>query len=248
MSEASGYDLAQRLAAEALGTALLLAVVIGSGIMGERLAGGNVAIALLANTMATGTGLVVLITVFGPISGAHFNPAVTLAFALRREIGWRLALAYIAVQFAAAIAGVWLAHAMFAEPIWQVSAKLRSAPGQALSEFVATFGLLATIFGCLRVRPAATAAMVGLYISAAYWFTASTSFANPAVTLARCLSDTFAGIAPTSAPGYIGAQVLAALVAVPTLGWLFSRRPAAMAAPSTLQAETSADTGEEEYV
>ena len=248
MSEASGFDLAQRLAAEALGTALLLAVVIGSGIMGERLAGGNVAIALLANTMATGTGLAVLITIFGPISGAHFNPAVTLAFALRREIGWRLALFYIAVQFAAAIAGVWLAHAMFAEPIWQVSATLRSAQGQVLSEFVATFGLLATILGCLRFRPAATAAMVGLYISAAYWFTASTSFANPAVTLARCLSDTFAGIAPTSAPGFIGAQVLAALVAVPTLGWLFSRRPAAMAAPSTLQAETSADTDEEEYV
>ncbi|HET6972366.1 MAG TPA: MIP/aquaporin family protein, partial [Phenylobacterium sp.] len=164
-------DTARRLAAEALGTALLLAIVIGSGIMGERLAGGNTAIALLGNTLATGAGLVVLITVFGPLSGAHFNPAVTLAFALRREIGPRLALAYVAVQTAGALLGVFAAHAMFAEPILQVSAKLRDGPAQAFSEAVATFGLLLTIFGTLRARPEATPAAVGLYITAAYWFT-----------------------------------------------------------------------------
>jgi glycerol uptake facilitator-like aquaporin len=209
------------LAAEALGTALLLAVVVGSGIMGERLAGGDVAVALLGNTLATGAGLVVLITIFGPLSGAHFNPAVTLVMALRREIGWGQAAAYAAVQIVGAILGVWLAHAMFAEPILQVSAKLRDGPGQALSEFVATFGLIGAILGATRFRAEATAGIVGLYITAAYWFTASTSFANPAVTLARSLSDTFAGVAPRSAPAFILAQILGAIAAAALFGWMF---------------------------
>ena len=216
------YGLGHKLAAEALGTALLLAIVIGSGIMGERLAGGNVAIALLGNTLATGAGLVVLITIFGPLSGAHFNPAVTLVFALRREIDWRMAALYVGTQVLAAIAGVWLAHAMFAEPLWQVSTKLRDGPAQALAEFVATFGLIATILGSIRFRPGATPMAVGLYITSAYWFTASTSFANPAVTVARSLSDTFAGIAPASAPAYIAAQLAGAAVAAATCGWLFA--------------------------
>ena len=193
--------------AECVGTALLLAVVVGSGIMGERLAGGNDAIALLGNTIATGAGLVVLIHIFGPVSGAHFNPAVTLAFALRREIGPGLALGYVAAQIAGGVLGVYAAHAMFAEPILQVSTKLREGPAQAFSEFVATFGLLATIFGAVRFRPDFTPVAVGLYITAAYWFTASTSFANPAVTIARALSNTFAGIAPSSAPVFIVAQL-----------------------------------------
>jgi len=218
------FDLARRLTAEALGTALLLAIVIGSGVMGERLSGGNVALALLGNTLATGAGLVVLITIFGPLSGAHFNPAVTLAFALRRELPARTAIAYAAAQVAGAIAGVWAAHAMFAEPILQVSQKLRDGPAQAFSEFVATFGLLATVFGCLRFRPDATPAAVGLYITSAYWFTASTSFANPAVTIARSLSNTFAGIAPGSAPTFIAAQLVAAPIAVAAFAWLH-RRP-----------------------
>ena len=216
----AAFGLGHRLAAEALGTALLLAIVIGSGIMGERLAGGNVAIALLGNTLATGAGLVVLITVLGPISGAHFNPAVTLAFALRREIAWGLGLAYVAIQISAAVAGVWLAHAMFAEPILQVSTKLREGPAQGLAEFVATFGLISSILGSLRFRPHATPWIVGLYIASAYWFTASTSFANPAVTLARSLSNTFAGIAPTSAPLFIAGELLGALVGTLAFGWL----------------------------
>jgi len=216
-------SLPRRLVAEGLGTALLLAIVIGSGIMGERLAGGNVAIALLGNTLATGAGLVVLISIFGPISGAHFNPAVTLAFALRRELPARLALAYVTVQLAGALLGVFAAHAMFAEPILQVSTKLRDGPAQAWSEFIATFGLLATILGTLRFRPEVTPLAVGLYITAAYWFTASTSFANPAVTVARSLSNTFAGIAPSSAPAFIAAQLAGALMAVLTFGWLLKR-------------------------
>ncbi|MGZ6049894.1 MAG: MIP/aquaporin family protein [Phenylobacterium sp.] len=218
------FDTGRRLAAEALGTGLLLAIVIGSGIMGERLAGGNAAVALLGNTLATGAGLVVLISILGPVSGAHFNPAVTLVFALRRELGARLALAYVAAQIAGGLLGVFVAHAMFAEPILQVSTKLRDGPAQALSEFVATFGLIATILGALRFRPEVTPAAVGLYITAAYWFTASTSFANPAVTIARSLSDTFAGIAPASAPAFIAAQLAGAVVALLALGWLF--RPA----------------------
>jgi glycerol uptake facilitator-like aquaporin len=217
------FDIGRRLAAEALGTALLLAIVIGSGIMGERLAGGNVAVALLGNTLATGAGLVVLIAVFGPISGAHFNPAVTLVFGLRREIRPGLAIAYVGAQVAGAVLGVWAAHAMFAEPIWQVSTKLRDGPAQAWSEAVATFGLIATILGTLRFRPAFTPMAVGLYISSAYWFTASTSFANPAVTIARSLSDTFAGIAPSSAPAFIAAQIAGALAALAAVGWLLKR-------------------------
>jgi glycerol uptake facilitator-like aquaporin len=221
------FDVPRRLVAEALGTALLLAIVIGSGIMGERLAGGNVAVALLGNTLATGAGLIVLITVFGPLSGAHFNPAVTFAFALKREIGVRLALAYGAVQVLGAVVGVWVAHAMFAEPLLQVSAKLREGPALAFSEFIATFGLLATIFGAVRFRPDFTPVAVGLYITSAYWFTASTSFANPAVTIARSLSDTFAGIAPTSAPAFIAAQFVGALAAVLVFGWLFRQERSA---------------------
>jgi glycerol uptake facilitator-like aquaporin len=208
-----GFSTSRRIAAEALGTALLLAIIIGSGIMGERLAGGNAAIALLGNTLATGAGLVVLITIFGPVSGAHFNPAVTLVFAIRRELTARLALAYVAAQLAGALLGVFAAHVMFAEPILQVSAKLRDGPAQAWSEVVATFGLILTILGTLRARPDFTPVAVGLYITAAYWFTASTSFANPAVTLARSLSDTFAGIAPSSTPMFILAQIAGALLA-----------------------------------
>ncbi len=216
----SPFDTPRRLIAEALGSALLLAVVVGSGIMGERLSGGNVAIALLGNTLATGAALVVLIWVFGPISGAHFNPAVTLVAALRRELPIALALAYPPAQVLGGIAGVWVAHAMFGEPILQISTKLRSGGGQAFAEMVATFGLLATILGVSRFRPDSTAMAVGLYITAAYWFTASTSFANPAVTVARSLSDTFAGIAPASAPAFILAQLGGALLAAALFGWL----------------------------
>ncbi len=218
---APAFGLPRRIAAEALGTALLLAVVVGSGIMGERLAGGNDAIALLANTLATGAGLAVLITIFGPVSGAHFNPAVTLVFLIRREIGAGAATAYAAAQVMGGVLGVWAAHAMFAQPVWQVSEKLRDGPAQAWSEFVATFGLVLTILGALRFRPQATPALVGLYIAAAYWFTASTSFANPAVTLARSLSNTFAGIAPGSAPAFVAAQVAGALVAAGVGRWMF---------------------------
>jgi len=214
------FNTGRRLVAELLGTALLLTIVIGSGIMGDRLASGNVAIALLGNTLSTGAGLVVLITVFGPLSGAHFNPAVTMAFAMRREIALPLAGAYVAAQVTGGVAGVWLVHAMFGEPILQVSAKLRDGPAQGLAEFIATFGLLGTIFGSLRFRPDATPWMVGLYITSAYWFTASTSFSNPAVTIARSLSNTFAGIAPTSAPLFIAAQIIGAVVAVGVFSWL----------------------------
>lgn len=214
----------RRLSGEALGTALLLAVVIGSGIMGERLSGGNVALALLGNTLATGAALVVLITIFGPLSGAHFNPAVTLVFAWRREIGRRAAATYILAQLAGGIVGVWAAHAMFATPILQVSTKLRDGPAQAFSEFVATFGLIAAILGSIRFRPDATPLIVGLYITSAYWFTASTSFANPAVTVARSFSDSFAGIAPASAPAFIGAQLIGAAAAAVCFGWLLEER------------------------
>jgi glycerol uptake facilitator-like aquaporin len=214
------FGPAHRLVAEGLGTALLLAIVVGSGIMGERLAAGNDAIALLGNTLATGAGLMVLIIVLGPISGAHFNPAVTLAFAIRREIRWPLAAAYVGVQIISGVIGVWLAHAMFAEPILQISAKLRDGPSQALAEFVATFGLIGSILGSLRFRPQTTPWVVGLYITAAYWFTSSTSFANPAVTIARSLSNTFAGIAPSSAPAFIAAQLTGAIAACGVFGWL----------------------------
>jgi glycerol uptake facilitator-like aquaporin len=218
------FSTPRRLVGEALGTSLLLAIVIGSGIMGERLAGGNVAIALLGNTLSTGAGLVVLITIFGPLSGSHFNPAVTLVFAMRREIGWRLAGAYFLAQIFGGVLGVWAAHAMFAEPILQVSTKLRDGPAQAFAEFVATFGLIAAILGSIRFRPDATPMIVGLYITSAYWFTASTSFANPAVTIARSLSNTFAGIAPTSAPMFILAQLVGAVAASALFGWLLMER------------------------
>lgn len=214
-------SLPHRLAAEALGTAFLLAAVVGSGIMAERLAGGNGAIALLANTMATGAVLVVLISIFGPLSGAHFNPAVTLFFLLRHEIKAVPATLYIAVQIAAAILGVTAAHAMFGMPILEISQKLRDGPAQAFSEFVATFGLIATIGGAVRYNPERTPLLVGLYITAAYWFTASTSFANPAVTIARALSNSFAGIALSSTPPFIAAQLAGALAGFYVVAWLF---------------------------
>ena len=219
-------DIARRFTAEALGTAFLLAAVVGSGIMGERLAGGNVAIALLANTIATGAALAVLISIFGPISGAHFNPAVTLFFGLRREIELGAGLLYVTAQVMGAIAGVWAAHAMFGMPILEVSRKLRDGPAQWWAEFVATFGLIATITGAVRYTPNAAAYLVGLYITAAYWFTASTSFANPAVTVARAMTNSFAGIAPGSVPGFIVAQLIAAVAGYYVCGWLFAREPA----------------------
>jgi glycerol uptake facilitator-like aquaporin len=217
-------DLPRRAAAEALGTAFLLAAVVGSGIMAERLAAGNGAIALLCNTLPTGAMLTVLILMFGPLSGAHFNPAVSLAFSLRGELTWRDAAVYIACQVAGGIVGVLAAHLMFDLSLWQISRTVRTGSGQWLAEFIATFGLLLTIFGCVARVPAAVAYAVGLYITAAYWFTASTSFANPAVTLARSLSNTFAGIAPAGAPAFIVAQLVGAAVAVVIAGWLW-RKP-----------------------
>jgi glycerol uptake facilitator-like aquaporin len=199
--------------AEAVGSFLLFATVIGSGIMGERLSGGNVAVALLANTLATGAILFVLITMLGPLSGAHFNPAVTLVMRLRGAIGTPAALGYLVAQLVGGIAGVWVAHAMFDLPVLQVSHHLRSGPGQWLGEGVATFGLVLTILGTVQSRPPWVPASVALYITAAYWFTSSTSFANPAITIARSLSDTFAGIAPVSVPGFIVAQLAGALIA-----------------------------------
>jgi len=215
--------MSRKLAAEALGTALLLVAVVGSGIMAERLAGGNVAVALLANALATGAALVALITIFGPLSGAHFNPCVTLYAALNGGVTWPDAAIYILIQFVAAIAGVWLAHAMFAAPVLEISGHLRDGPAQWLAEFVATFGLLLTIAGGARFSPQTLPVLVGLYITGAYWFTASTSFANPAVTVARMLSDSFAGIAPSSAPGFIAAQLLATFAAWRVLLWLFAK-------------------------
>jgi glycerol uptake facilitator-like aquaporin len=219
-------DLSRRITAEALGTALLLATVVGSGIMAERLAGGNVAIALLGNTLPTGAILVVLILIFGPLSGAHFNPVVSAAFAARRDLAWRDAMFYIAAQLVGGIVGVWLAHLMFDLAPLQISQTIRFGPGQWLSESVATFGLLLTIFGCLASAPASVPYAVGLYITAAYWFTASTSFANPAVTVARSLSDTFAGIAPTNVSAFILAQIMGGLSAVAIAGWLWKRQNA----------------------
>ena len=216
------FDTRRRLAAETLGTLLLLATVVGSGIMGERLAGGNEALALLANTLATGAILVVIILAFGPISGAHFNPAVTLTFFLRRELPLGLALAYVGVQIVGGIAGTGIAHLMFDEPLLQLSAKIRTGPGQWLSEILAAFGLIITNIGTLRWRPEAVPYAVGLFISAGYWFTASTSFANPAVTLARSFTDTFSGIALLSAPAFIAARLAGAIIATVFLGWLFA--------------------------
>lgn len=219
-------SLSRRLVAEGLGTALLLAVVVGSGIMAERLAGGNVAIALLANAIATGAGLVALILMFGTISGAHFNPAVTLSEAWQKNVPAREVLPYIAVQVAGAFAGVAAAHGMFGEALFFASGHVRTGPSQWWSEFVATFGLIGVIIGCSRSRPAVTPFAVAAYITAAYWFTASTSFANPAVTLARSASDTFAGIRPADAPGFILAQLAGALVATLVFCWLYPAAPA----------------------
>jgi glycerol uptake facilitator-like aquaporin len=212
----------RRLVAEALGTALLLATVVGSGIMGERLAGGNVNLALLANTIATGAGLIALILTFGPISGAHFNPVVTLSDAWQGGTPWRAVPATILVQIVGAFAGVAAAHLMFGEPLFSASEHIRTGGAQWWSEFVATFGLLAVIIGCSRSRPEVTPFAVGAYITAAYWFTASTSFANPAVTLARAASNTFAGIRPTDAPEFIVAQLLGAGAATLLIGWLYA--------------------------
>ena len=212
-------NLPRRLAAEGVGTALLLAAVVGSGIMGERLAGGNVAIALLANTIATGSTLVALILAFGPISGAHFNPAVTIADASRGGLSWGDVPSYIAAQLAGAVAGVFAAHLMFGEKLLQLSQHVRAGGSQLFSEFVATFGLIAVICGCSRKRSESVPLAVGLYITGAYWFTASTSFANPAVTAARAVTNTFAGIRPADAPGFIGAQLAGAFVATLLFRW-----------------------------
>ena len=203
-----------------MGTALLLAAVVGSGIMGERLAGGNVAVALLANALATGGALVALILTFGPISGAHFNPVVTLADAARGGTAWRHVPPYVAAQLAGAFAGVAAAHVMFALPLFSASAHARAGGAQVFSEFVATFGLLAVIWGCVRTRASAVPFAVAAYITGAYWFTASTSFANPAVTLARAATDTFSGIRPADAPGFIAAQVVGGAAATLLFGWL----------------------------
>jgi glycerol uptake facilitator-like aquaporin len=218
------FDLKRRLAAEGLGTALLVAVVVGSGIMGERLAGGNAAIALLGNTLATGAALVVLILIFGPISGAHFNPIVSLCFAFQRQIKWIELPAYITVQIAGGILGTMLAHLMFDLPLVMASSNVRTGIGVWAGEVVASFGLLATIFGCLRSRPEAVPYAVGLFITAGYWFTSSTSFANPAVTVARSLTDTFSGIRPADIAGFIAAQLVGALLATVLYNWLWVRR------------------------
>jgi glycerol uptake facilitator-like aquaporin len=217
------FTLARRLAAEALGTGLLVAAVIGSGIMAARLAGGNAALALLCNTLATGAILVVIITIFAPVSGAHFNPAVSLVMAVRGELSRGDASLYVVVQIVGGCLGALLAHLMFGLEPLQFGTTARTGLPQWLAEFVATFGLLLTILGCVRFKPDAVAFAVGLYITSAYWFTASTSFANPAVTIGRSLSDTFAGIAPSDVPGFIVAQILGALAAAALGGWLFAK-------------------------
>jgi len=213
----------RKIAAEALGTLLLLAIVVGSGIMGEALSGGNEAIALLGNTIATGAGLVVLILIFGPVSGAHFNPAVTAAFALRGEIAASLAAVYIAAQIIGGVCGVMLAHAMFDLDFIQTSQKARGGLGQAIGEATATFGLILTILGCARSRPEATPYAVGLFITAGYWFTSSTSFANPAVTIARTLTDSFSGVSPAAAPSFIVAEFIGAFIALAVARALFAK-------------------------
>lgn len=217
--------LARRIVAEALGTALLLAAVVGSGIMGERLAAGNVAIALLANPIATGAALVALILTFGPVSGAHFNPAVTLADATQGGLSWREVPGYLVAQVVGAFSGVAAAHLMFSEPLFSASRHVRSGWAQMFSEFVATFGLLSVIWGCSRMRSSAVPFAVGAYIASAYWFTSSTSFANPAVTLARAASDTFTGIRPADAPGFIIAQFAGAAAGTALFRWLVPSLP-----------------------
>ena len=215
-------SLARRAVAEGLGTVFLLAAVVGSGIMAERLSGGNGALALLCNTLPTGAILTVLILTFAPISGAHFNPAVSVALSLRGELPAQTAAGYIGAQIFGGILGVWAAHLMFELPFWQVSATTRTGQGQWFAEAVATFGLLLTILGCNARTPAATPYAVGLYITAAYWFTASTSFANPAVTVARALTNTFAGIAPAHVPGFILAELAGGAAAVVVFAWLLA--------------------------
>jgi glycerol uptake facilitator-like aquaporin len=215
---------ARRIVSEWLGTAFLLSAVVGSGIMAQKLAGGNAALALLCNTIPTGAILTVLILVFGPISGAHFNPAVSLAFAMRGELPWRMAAAYVTAQIIGAVAGVWAAHLMFELPVLQLSLTERTGTGQWLAEAVATFGLLLTIFGCAARTPSAIPYAVGLYITSAYWFTASTSFANPAVTIARSLSDTFAGIAPGGVIAFMAAQLIGAAAAMGLVRWLWGKK------------------------
>jgi len=212
--------VSRRIVAEFLGTAFLVATVVGSGIMGERLAGGNVAIALLANTIATGASLVALILAFGPISGGHFNPAVTIADVIEKGMSWPLAASYISAQCFGAVIGATTAHLMFGLPTISISHHVRSGPAQAFSEFVATFGLLCVIWGCSRLRSEMIAFAVGAYITAAYWFTASTSFANPAVTIGRCISDTFAGIRPIDVPLFVIAQLFGAIAATVLFRWL----------------------------
>jgi glycerol uptake facilitator-like aquaporin len=216
---------ARPIVAEGIGTALLLAAVVGSGIMGDRLASGNVAVALLANTIATGAALVALILTFGPVSGGHFNPAVTITDAWQGGIRWSLVPGYVGAQIAGAYIGVLAAHAMFAERLFMISVRERSGPAQVLSETVATFGLLAVIWGCSRRRSATVPFAVGAYITAAYWFTASTSFANPAVTIARSFTDTFAGIRPADVPAFVGAQMLGAASATVLFRWLVPALP-----------------------
>jgi glycerol uptake facilitator-like aquaporin len=227
--EPRASGLPRRLVAEAVGTAFLLATVVGSGIMAERLAGGNVALALLANTIATGAGLIALILTFAPISGAHFNPAVTIAEAARGALPWRAVPPYVAVQIAGAFAGVAVAHLMFDAPLFSASRHVRAGLGPLVGEFVATFGLLSVIWGSSRARPGATPFAVGAYISAAYWFTSSTSFANPAVTLARAATDSFAGIRPKDAPGFIVAQLVGAAAATILFAWLVPPKATASA-------------------
>lgn len=217
------YELGRRVVAEFLGTGFLVAAVVGSGIMGERLAAGNMAIALLANTIATGAALLALILAFGPISGAHLNPAVTLALAVEQGIPWREVPAYVTAQCAGGIAGAILAHLMFGLRWYSFSSRARGGWALVLSEFIATFGLLAVIWGCSRSRPSVVPVAVASYIVAAYWFTASTSFANPAVTVARALSDTFAGIRPVDAPWFVAAQIAGALAATAIFRWLMPR-------------------------
>ncbi len=230
-------SLARRSVAEGVGTALLLATVVGSGIMGERLAGGNVAMALLANTLATGAVLVALILAFGPLSGAQLNPAVTLAVAWEGGLAWRDVPAYLGAQVVGAFAGVGTANLMFDLPLFALARHARHGPSQLLSEFVATFGLLAVISGCARRRPTAVPFAVGAYITAAYWFTASTSFANPAVTLARAASDTFAGIRPADVPGFVVAQLAGATAATALFHWLV---PSEQDMPLVTRSETPA--------
>ncbi len=232
--------ISRRLTAEAIGTAMLLAAVVGSGIMADRLSGGNGAIALLANTVATAAALVALILTFGSISGAHFNPAVSVADASQGGLQWREVPAYIAAQILGAVVGVWIAHVMFGERVLMLSLHARSGPAQMFSEFVATFGLLSVIWGCSRRRSDAVPFAVAAYIAAAYWFTASTSFANPAVTLARALTDTFAGIRPADVPGFILAQLAGAAAATLLFRWLVPVLPRSPERVVTPRSEMSA--------